>query len=253
MTSLKKYYFLSDAHLGIPDYHSSLIREKKLVKWLDSVKEDAGGIFLLGDIFDFWFEYQNVVPKYFVRLLGKIAELTDAGIPVWFFKGNHDMWTYGYLEKEIGVKVISNHLEIQLGDKHFYLAHGDGLGPDDHGYKAVKSVFTSNTARKLFATLHPRIAFTLAGYSSQKSRKAHIATDRHFADEKEILIRFARETLKNKHFDYFVFGHRHVPVRKDLTSESTIVTLGDWVTHLTYAVFDGNMIELKTFENELPH
>ena len=251
MNGLGKYYFVSDAHLGIPDYNSSLLREKKLVQWLDLVKNDAAGIFLMGDIFDFWFEYRDVVPKYFVRLLGKLAELTDAGIPVWFFKGNHDMWTFGYLERELNITLITNQLSIELNGKSFFLAHGDGLGPKDQGYKMIKSIFRNKVSCKLFSMLHPRIGFSMANYSSMSSRDAHSEKDKYFGGEnEEALVLFSRKKLESCHFDYFVFGHRHLAMQIKLNDNSNFINLGDWVRLFSYGVFDGEQFLLKEFDSE---
>jgi UDP-2,3-diacylglucosamine hydrolase len=251
LTNPKKYYFLSDAHLGIPDYESSLVREKKLVRWLDTIKNDAAGVFFLGDVFDFWFEYKDVVPKYFVRLLGKIADLTDSGIPVWFFTGNHDMWTFGYLEKELNVRIVREPLRIKLFDKLFFLAHGDGLGPKDHGYKVIKSVFRNKLSKNLFSSLHPRIGFSMANFSSLKSRLAHSESDNYYAGEQaEVLILFAKEKIKEQHFDFFVFGHRHLALNIKISDTSSYINLGDWITKFTFGEFDGEYFFLKTFTEE---
>jgi UDP-2,3-diacylglucosamine hydrolase len=249
LNSSGKYYFISDAHLGIPDYDSSLVREKKLVKWLDVVKSDAKGIFLLGDIFDFWFEYCNVVPKYFVRLLGKIAEVSDLGIPVWFFTGNHDMWTFGYLEKELGVKLQKEPLVIELFKKRFFLAHGDGLGPKDYGYKMIKSVFRNNISRRLFALLHPRIGFAMAKYSSSKSRLANLKNKDYLGDvNEEFLLIYTEQILLKEHFDFCVFGHRHLAIQQTIGNKSTFINLGDWLNQFTYGEFDGKEFTIKTFD-----
>lgn len=248
MINPKKYYFLSDAHLGIPNYELSLIREKKIVRWLDTIKNDAVGVFLLGDIFDFWFEYKNVVPKYFVRLLGKIAELTDSGIPVWFFTGNHDMWTFGYLEKELNVSIVREPLIIELFDKTFFLAHGDGLGPKDRGYKVIKTVFKNKLSKNLFASLHPRIGFSMANFSSLKSRLAHSESDSYYAgDDAEALILFAKEKINEHHYDFFVFGHRHLALNIKISDKASFINLGDWITKFTYGEFDGENFFLNNF------
>lgn len=245
-------YFLSDFHLGVPDYENSLAREKKIVRFLDSIKKDAAEIYLLGDVFDFWFEYGKAIPKGYVRLLGKLAELSDAGIKLHYFTGNHDMWVFGYLEKEIGVKIYRKPVTREVRDKKFYLAHGDGLGPADRGYKFIKKVFANPVCQWLFARIHPNLGIRIAEFWSGKSR---IATqDLHFHGEKEWLVMYAREVLKKEHFDYFIFGHRHIPVDLNLGSspngagrESRYINLGEWITHFSYAVFDGNAVTLKYY------
>ena len=165
-----KIYFASDFHLGIPDYKSSLIREKKLVNWLDMISGNADEIFLMGDIFDFWFEYKTVVPKGFVRLLGKLAELTDSGIKIYIIKGNHDMWMYDYLPREVGINILDDKVILEEDGKKIFLAHGDGLGPGDTGYKLIKKVFTSAICQWLFARLHPNFGIGFAHFWSRKSR-----------------------------------------------------------------------------------
>lgn len=249
-TPQKNIYFLSDFHLGAPDDESSLIREKRIVKFLDEIKHEASQIFILGDIFDFWFEYKKVVPKGFVRILGKLAELTDSGIEIHFFVGNHDMWMKGYFEKELNIKVYYQPEEFTLGGKKFYIGHGDGLGPGDHRYKALKKVFRNRFSQWLFGILHPGFGIGLADYFSRKSRAATGKDDGQFlGEEKEWLIIFSRELLKTKHYDYFIFGHRHLPIDFKLADATHYINLGDWIKYYSYAVFDGNNLELKFYTN----
>ena len=209
----KKIYFASDFHLGVPTYEKSFEREKRIVRWLDEVKQDAQEIYLMGDMFDFWFEYKQVVPKGFVRLLGKIAEITDSGIPVTFFTGNHDMWMFDYFPKELGVSLYREPIVREYNGKTFFLGHGDGLGPGDKGYKFIKKVFANPLCQWLFARLHPNFAMGMAHYWSKKSRLANGISDEKFTgEENEWLIVYAKEVLKKKHYDYFIFGHRHLPL-----------------------------------------
>ena len=244
----KKIYFVSDCHFGVPSHATSLEREKLMVKWLDMVKADAAEIYLLGDVFDFWFEYRTVVPKGFVRLMGKLAELTDSGLAVYFFTGNHDIWAFDYFEKELGVKVYRHPIEKTFNGKKFFFGHGDGLGPGDHGYKFLKKVFTSKVNQKLFSFLHPGFGVGLANYFSRKSRIANMEADEIFlGEENERLISFCKEMLKIKHFDYFIFGHRHLTLDIAVAESSRYINLGDWVTLYTYAVFNGEELELKSF------
>ncbi|HLG33538.1 MAG TPA: UDP-2,3-diacylglucosamine diphosphatase [Bacteroidia bacterium] len=244
----KKIYFASDFHLGVPDYASSLEREKKIVRWLDTIKHDAEEIYLLGDVFDFWFEYKRVVPRGYVRLLGKIAELTDSGIPIHWFTGNHDMWIFDYVPKELNVIMHRAPIQKEYNGMKFYIAHGDGLGPGDHGYKFIKKVFASTTCQWLFARIHPNLGMRIANYWSGKSR---IATgnyeEKYLGDEKEFLVLYSKEILAKEHFDYLIFGHRHLPLDVRI-GNSRYVNLGDWVNYFTYAIFDGNDLKQLKFE-----
>ncbi|MEO8721143.1 MAG: UDP-2,3-diacylglucosamine diphosphatase [Ginsengibacter sp.] len=246
----KKIYFLSDFHLGAPNYTSSLIREKRVVKFLDEIKHDAQIIFILGDLFDFWYEYKKVVPKGFVRILGKLAELTDNGMIIYFFVGNHDMWMKGYFDKELNIEVFHEEKEFEFNGKRFLIGHGDGLGPGDQRYKMIKRVFRNKFFQSLFGTLHPSAGIGIADYFSRKSRAATGTEDEKFlGEEKEWLILFAKEMLKKKHIDFFVFGHRHLPIIYKLTEESTYINLGDWIKYNSYAVFDNDFVSLKYYES----
>lgn len=246
----KKIYFLSDFHLGAPDYESSLVREKRVVKFLDEIKNDAEVIFILGDLFDFWYEYKKVVPKGFVRILGKLAELTDSGIIIHFFVGNHDMWMNGYFEKELNIGVFHEAKQFEFNGKKFLIGHGDGLGPGDHRYKMMKKVFRNKFSQSLFGMLHPSTGIGMADYFSRKSRAAARTEDEKFlGEEKEWLIIFAKETLKKKHIDFFIFGHRHLPIVYKLDDESIYINLGDWIKYNSYAVFEDKIISLKYYES----
>jgi UDP-2,3-diacylglucosamine hydrolase len=243
---LKHIYFLSDFHLGVPDAASSLVREKQVCAFLDQISNNAEEIFLVGDIFDIWFEYKTVVPKGFVRLLGKLAELTDKGIKISAFTGNHDMWMFGYLENELNIPVHRNVIEREWNGKKFLIGHGDGLGPGDHGYKFIKSVFSNKVSQWFFRWIHPDIGIRIANYFSRKSRIATGETDNiYHGDEKERLIVYSREKLKEKHYDYFIFGHRHLPLEIKIAENSTYFNLGDWIRYYTYVEFDGNTCVLK--------
>ena len=249
----KKIYFVSDFHLGIPDHAGSLEREKRLVKWLETVHSDAEEIFLMGDIFDFWFEYKTVVPKGFVRLMGKLAEITDAGIPVHLFRGNHDLWAFDYLEKEIGIRLYRKPLIRDLLGKTFYLAHGDGLGPGDRSYKLLKAVFEFRPNQFLFRWLHPDVGAWMGNYFSRRSRLAKMsragAEEASFDKEKAMLFRHARSMAKEfPEVAFFVFGHRHMPVITPLDAKTKLVILGDWISHFSYGVFDGENFLLETFK-----
>lgn len=246
----KKIFFLSDFHLGAPDAASSLVREKKIVAFLDTIAPEAAEIFLLGDMFDFWYEYKSVVPKGHVRILGKLAELSDRGIPLHFFVGNHDMWMKEYFERELNMKVYHEPQVFEYNGKSFFIGHGDGLGPGDHGYKALKKLFRNPVCQFLFGALHPSVGIAVANYFSRKSRAKTGNTDEHFLGaDKEWLIIFAQETLATTHYDYFVFGHRHLPIDYQLNNNSRYVNLGDWIRNFTYAVFDGNNLQLMKWES----
>jgi UDP-2,3-diacylglucosamine hydrolase len=246
----KKIYFASDFHLGVPDYASSLEREKRIVRWLQTIENDCEELYLLGDVFDFWFEYKTVVPRGHVRLLGKLAELSDKGIKIHYFTGNHDMWTFDYLVKEIKVELHRNPIEKEYNGKQFYIGHGDGLGPGDHGYKFIKKIFASPVCQWLFARLHPNLGVGIAQYFSRKSRVATGNIDEVFlGEEKEWLLIHSKELLAKKHYDYLIFGHRHLPLDIKINGSSRYINLGDWFKNNTYAVFDGNTLELKHFQN----
>lgn len=251
MTTQKKIYFASDQHLGAPTSDKSKEREKKLVRWLDQVKVDAEAIFLLGDLFDFWFEYKTVVPKGFVRVLGKLAEIKDSGIPIYFFVGNHDLWMNDYFEKELGIPVYYEPKEFTFSGSTFLIGHGDGLGPGDNGYKRMKKVFTNAVCKWLFRWLHPDLGVRLAQYFSVKSKLISGEEDvLYLGEEKENLIQYSKQVLTKKHYDYFVFGHRHLPMTLALEKNSEYVNLGDWISYFTYGVFDGTHFELKSFTEE---
>ncbi len=242
-----KIYFASDFHLGIPDFESSLEREKKIVRWLNSIEDDAAKIFLVGDLFDFWFEYKYVVPRGHVRLLGKIAELKDKGIDVHVFTGNHDLWMYGYFEEELKVPVHHDSIQFEFGGKKFFVGHGDGIGPGDNGFKFMKRIFKSKAAQVLYGMLHPYIAFKVARFFSHNSRRAN-EEEAFLGDDKEWQIIYAKEVLQKEHVDYFLFGHRHIVLDKPIAENTTFINLGDWIIHFTYAEFDGNTCKIKYFE-----
>ena len=239
----KKIYFASDQHLGAPTPEASLPREKKFVAWLDAIKEDAGTVFLLGDLFDFWFEYKTVVPKGFVRVLGKLAELKDAGIDIYFFVGNHDLWMRDYFQKELNIPVFHEPQEFDINGKLFLIGHGDGLGPGDYGYKRMKKIFAFPFFKWLFRWLHPDIGVKLGHYFSVKNKLISGDEDAQFlGEENEWLALYCRKKLTEKHYDFFIFGHRHLPLEIELNSSSTYINLGDWIQYFTYGEF------MKTFK-----
>jgi len=242
----KKVYFASDQHLGAPTADASLPREKIFVAWLENIKKDAEAIFLLGDLFDFWFEYEKVVPKGFVRVLGKLAEISDSGIPIYFFVGNHDLWMKDYFEKELNIPVFHKPQEFIINQKKFLIGHGDGLGPGDLGFKRMKKVFTFPLFQWFFRWLHPDLGVKLGQYMSVKNKMISGEEDAKFlGEEKEWLVQYSRKKLTEKHFDYFVFGHRHLPLEIKLQENSMYFNLGDWIQYYTYREFSSGFQLLK--------
>ena len=248
-----KIYFVSDFHLGVPDHDLSLKREKLFVQWLDEIQQDAAEIWLMGDIFDFWFEYKTVVPKGFVRILGKLAEIGDKGIPVHLFRGNHDVWAFNYLEEELNIQLHRKPEVKEFIGKKFFLAHGDGIGPGDTGYKILKKIMEFRLNQWLFKWLHPDIGTRMGLYFSRKSRYAQIAKEgkkeisNHVEDER--LYKFSVDYLKtHPDINYFIFGHRHLPVNIPINNKSNFIILGDWITNFSYAVFDVTVLELKFYQ-----
>ncbi len=241
----QKIHFLSDFHLGVPDGESSVAREKRICAFLDEAAKDAAEIHLLGDLFDFWFEWKKAVPRGHVRLLGKMAELTDRGIPVHLFIGNHDMWIFDYVPKETGVIVHREPIVREIAGKRFYIGHGDGLGPGDHGYKFIKGVFRNPVCQWLFARLHPNFALWLGDFLSGRSRKKSYENDRKWLGaDKEWLVQYCRDELKKQHYDHMIFGHRHLPIDMEIAPGSRYTNLGDWISYYTYATFDGQELKL---------
>lgn len=248
LTTNKKIYFASDQHFGAPTAEKSKIREQKFVNWLDEIKNDAEVIFLLGDLFDFWFEYKKAVPKGFVRVLGKLAELRDSGIQIHFFVGNHDLWMGDYFEKELNIPIYREPKEFTFNNKTFLIGHGDGLGPGDKGYKFMKKVFTNPFSKWLYRWLHPDIGIKLAQYLSVKNKLISGEEDVKFlGEENEWLVIYCKNKLTEKHYDYFVFGHRHLPLEIVLPDNSKYINTGDWIHYFTYAVYNGEQMMLKSY------
>jgi UDP-2,3-diacylglucosamine hydrolase len=244
----KKVYFASDFHLGVPDRESSRNRENKIVRWLESIEHDAAAIFILGDIFDFWFEYKFTIPKGFIRIQGKLAFLRDKGLPVYFFTGNHDMWMFDYFPKELGIPVLRKPQTVNIRNKKLLIGHGDGLGPGDHTYKILKKVFANRLCQVAFAFFPPTIGMGIANLWSRKSRLSNVKKDEQFLGDKEWLWQYCMETEKTEHHDYYIFGHRHLPLEMKVGEKSTYFNLGEWVNYYTYGVFDGNSFYLRKFE-----
>ena len=249
LTDLRhKIYFISDVHLGAPALTNNSERERLFVHWLDDIKKEAALLFLMGDIFDYWFEYRKVVPRGFTRTLGKIAEIADSGIPVHFFTGNHDIWVFDYLPTELGIHVHRHEMRVTLLGKRFFLAHGDGLDPSDKAYLLMKKIFTNRFFQWCFSHIHPNLGVAIAHAWSKRSRIAK-GGGTPFRGDQEALYHFAGSVLEKEEVDYFVFGHRHLMLDLPLGGESRYINLGDWITHFSYGVFDGEKFELKTYQD----
>lgn len=245
----KKIFFASDFHLGVPDHDSSSQREKRIVRWLDSIKTEAHSIYLLGDIFDFWFEYRHSIPKGFIRIQGKLAELRDSDIPITFFTGNHDMWMFDYFPTELGIPIYREPQVLLVGNQKLLIGHGDGLGPGDSTYKFLKQFFASKLCQWLFAWLHPNIGIAIASYWSRKSRISNIKKEETFqGEEGEFLLTYCNGIERKEHHDFYIFGHRHLPLDLKIAEHSRYINLGEWVHFNTYAEYDGKTVEIKTFK-----
>ena len=247
----KKAYFASDVHLGLYPYDMSRARELKFVSWLEYIKKDVGVLFLVGDIFDYWYEYKKVSARGFVRFLGKLCEITDNNIPVFFFTGNHDVWVFDYLPSETGVKVIKNPVEININNKKFFIAHGDGLGPGDYSYKILRKIFHSKILQFFFSKIHPNITYAIGHNWSRHSRYSKGLITPFQGFDKEYNLIFAREFIKANNIDYFIFGHRHIPMDINLNEGSRLINLGEWISACTYAEFDGTNITLRSFNKDI--
>nr|PZN47181.1 MAG: UDP-2,3-diacylglucosamine hydrolase [Bacteroidota bacterium] len=244
----KKIYFASDFHLGTPDAASSLERERRITAWLDSIRHDAHAIFLLGDIFDFWFEYRRAIPKGFIRFQGKLAELRDQGLPIAFFTGNHDMWMFDYFPHELGIPIYREPQVMQVGNQRLLIGHGDGLGPGDKTYKIIKRFFNSRICQWLFARIHPNLGIRIAHAWSRHSRITNTKREERFAgEENEFLLIYCRELEKRVHHDFYIFGHRHLPLDLPVSPQSRYINLGEWVNYSPYAEYDGTDVKLKSF------
>lgn len=243
-----KIYFASDFHLGTPTHAQSREREDRIVRWLERIRQDAGAIYLLGDIFDFWFEYRSVIPKGFIRLQGKLAEISDSGIPLYLFTGNHDMWMFDYFKQELGVEIYREPIIREIAGKQFYIGHGDGLGPGDRRYKILKRFFNSPLCQWLFARLHPNLGFGIASRWSRSSLAANDQKEVFLGPDKEWLVVYAREVLEKTPIDYFIFGHRHLPLDIELAPGVRYVNTGDWLHYNSYAVFDGTDLKLEYYQ-----
>ncbi|MHA7130793.1 UDP-2,3-diacylglucosamine diphosphatase [Algoriphagus namhaensis] len=245
----KKLYFASDFHLGAPNWEESRNREKRIIRWLDSIQPDAAALFLVGDIFDFWFEYGHVIPKGFIPFLSKISHWRDADIPVYFFTGNHDLWMKNYFTQELGIPVYHDPITLRVNDSLLMVGHGDGLGPGDQSYKFLKKVFTNPLAKWTFRWIHPDLGIKLAKAWSGHSRASNVEKDEgKFLGEGEWLWQYCKELEQTTHHDYYIFGHRHLPLELPVGANSKYFNLGEWVSQNTYLTFDGKEALLKQFE-----
>jgi UDP-2,3-diacylglucosamine hydrolase len=247
MTEKKNIYFISDMHLGSPVFGDPRAREKRLVQWLDTIREDAKALYLLGDIFDFWFEYKRTVPRGFTRFLGKLAELSDSGIEIHYFTGNHDIWVFDYLPEEIGLILHKEPFLTQIASKTFYLAHGDGMGDYSHSFKLIRGVFHNRICQVLFRAIHPDLGIKLAYMWAKHSRWKEFKNPLpYFGEDKEHLVLYAKSYLQtHPEIDYFIFGHRHILLDLMLTPNSQMMIIGDWLHYFSYAVFDGERLRLE--------
>ena len=247
-----KTYFASDFHLGIDARLSSAEREKQICRWLDSIRDDAEALYLVGDVFDYFFEYKRVIPKGFTRIMGKLAELRDGNLPIYFFTGNHDMWMFRYFEDEMGIPIYREHIEINIHGKNFWIGHGDGVGPGDYGYKFIKALFSNKTCQWLFERFHPNFGLNLMLRSSGMSRNAQPRAINWQGVDKERIVVFAEEeSLRKPEIDYFICGHRHLPIDFTLANgKSRYINLGEWMYANSFASFDGNDVQLSFFESD---
>ena len=248
MSEKGKIYFASDVHLGAPALKNNREREMLFVRWLDSIGDDVEALFLLGDIFDFWYEYRKVVPRGFTRVLGRIADFTDRGIPVHFFTGNHDLWVFDYLPSETGITLHRKEWITEIKGKKFFLGHGDGLDPKDKGYLILKKIFMNKPLQWIFSRLHPNFAFFLAHRWSESSRLSKIDQKEEFKVKNENMYKFAQNFLEHEWADYFIFGHRHEMANVEIGENARFILLGDWITHFSYGIFDGETFNLKKFQ-----
>ncbi len=249
MDKATKIYFASDLHLGIPNHAASLAREKTFVRWLSAIQSDCKTLFLVGDIFDFWFDYKTAIPKGFVRVLGKLAEMADQGIVIHYFKGNHDMWLNGYFEQELGFIIHDDNYIFEENGVKICVGHGDGKGPEDFKYKQLKKIFRSPICQWFFRWLHPDIGMGIAQFWSRKSRYGNGEREERFlGEDKEWLIQYIKRKHPSIHANYYIFGHRHLAIEHTINEEAKYINLGDWIKFQSYACFDGKDIKLHYFK-----
>ncbi len=255
LNSTKKIYFASDFHLGgAKSDQANRERELRIIQWLKSIEDSAQCLFLVGDIFDFWFEYKTVIPKGYTRFIAQLHALQDKGVKVYFFTGNHDMWLFDYFEKEMGIQIFREPIKIQINSHTFFIGHGDGLGPGDKKYKILKKIFSNPICQKLFRFLHPDIGISIANAWSNHSRKKNILKgDRVFQNENEWLWTFCKEHAQENDIDFYIFGHRHLPLILDINDKSVYFNSGEWMDTCTYLVYDGNEMDLISYVDKKPY
>ena len=244
----QKVFFASDAHLGEPDYTTTRDRERKLIAWIDRHQSQAAAFFFLGDVFDFWFEYPHVVPKGFTRLFGKLAHLTDSGIPVYFFTGNHDLWLFDYLTTELSIPVFQKPQSLKINQHTFHIGHGDGLGPGEPGYKILKAFFTNRLYQWLFKWLHPNVGFAIANFWSRSSRSRHGVAQPFVEKDQEWIYQYCKKVHANTPHDFYIFGHRHLALELEIEPGSMYFNIGEWISKCTYGVYDGASFRLDAHE-----
>ena len=244
-------YFASDFHLGAPNAAESDRRERKIIDWLDQIKDCCTHLFLLGDIFDYWFEYKDVVPRGNFLLFAKLHELHEKGVTIYYFTGNHDMWVEDYFTTAFGAIIFKQQQAFVINGKKCLVGHGDGLGPKDHGYKFIKAVFAFRPNRKLYSCLHPRHSFAIARFFSRKSRAMTSTEEEHYmGDDKEFIVLYCKDTIQKEDIDYFIYGHRHLVLEKNISDKAVYFNTGDWITHYSYLEFlEGNSPQLKTYSS----
>jgi len=245
----ERIYFASDFHLGTPSYNESRIRENQIINWLDAIEKDAKAIFLVGDIFDFWFEYKDVIPKGFIRFQSKLLQLKEKGIDIYFFQGNHDMWMFDYFPREFEIPVYSDPILLEVNDLRVYVGHGDGLGPGDKTYKVLKKIFRNPLCQWLFGWIHPNVGMLIAKNWSSRSRIKNESKSDSCKEHDEWLWIYSKEIEKTEHHDYYIFGHRHLPLEMSINNKSTYINLGEWVFSKTYAVLFEDKVKLLKYED----
>ncbi|TAG52637.1 MAG: UDP-2,3-diacylglucosamine diphosphatase [Cytophagales bacterium] len=246
----KKLFFASDFHLGAPQGKISELRERKIISWLDSIKSEAQAVFFVGDIFDFWFEYSYTIPKGFSRFMGKLAEISDAGIEIYIFPGNHDLWMFGYFQSEFKAKVFRKPIKLNCQGKSFFITHGDGLGPGDYSYKLLQIAFESRFFQYIFTLFPTNFCYWIAENWSQKSRISNLKFEERFLGEKEWLWQFSKEIESKNHHDFYIFGHRHLVLDLPVNQTSRYINLGEWYSgEGNFGVFDGNVFNLEKFNS----
>jgi UDP-2,3-diacylglucosamine hydrolase len=250
--SRKNVYFASDAHLGLDIFENPIDTERRLVRWMDSIKDSAKAIYFVGDMFDYWFEYKDVVPKGYSRFIGKMAELSDNGVEIHIFTGNHDIWMFGYFEKELGAIVHHKELITEIDGKKFYIAHGDGLGDPSISVRILRKFFRNKPCQALYKTIHPRLTVPLGYAWSRHNRKKKIGlkSEKYLGEKQEYLVEFAKKHAQDNDIDFYVFGHRHIVLDLLITPKQRVAILGDWIQNFSYGMWDGNNFSVEYFLNE---